>query len=301
MPLSLILLTALLTVAVTAAAYAYYANRARREVLSRAGGQPAAAVSHVLIVEPQVGLGARLADWIRRHTPASWSDPGSAADKLIQAGFQGPSAGAAYASIRLASAIGLPLLAIVFAPRASIIKFLMFLIGAIALGLLAPPGVLDRIVQMRQAKIRRALPDALDLLVVCVEAGISLDAAILRVAREMDILHPDLAAELLVVNRKVNAGVTRESALHGLWTRTGVEELRGLGASMIQCEKWGTSISKVLRVYAETLRRKRKQAAEKKAAEASLKMLFPLVLFIFPTIFIAILGPAGMSMSRLLK
>ena len=140
--------------------------------------------------------------------------------------------------------------------------------------------------------MRRSVPDALDLMVVCVEAGISLDAAILRVAREVRLAHPDLAHELAVVNRKTNAGIPRENALRGLWQRTGVEEIRTLVSSMIQSEKWGTSIATVLRVAAETLRRKRRQTAEKKAKQAPLKMTMPLVLFILPALFIVIMGPA---------
>lgn len=302
MPLQLIILTALLTAAVTAAAYAFFANRQRRELLSRAGvgGAEVAGGAQVFIVEPSEGLASRVGSWLHRHAPTSWGDAGAAADKLVHAGYTGQSAPVVYATIRFSAAIVLPLLAFTFGPRQSLPKFLLTLGLALAIGLLGPPGVLDRLAQMRMAKIRRALPDALDLLVVCVEAGVSLDAAILRVAKEMAILHPDLADEFAVVNRKVNAGIGRDAALHGLWTRTGVEELRGLASSMIQCEKWGTSISKVLRVYAETLRRKRKQAAEKRAAEASLKMLFPLVLFIFPTIFAVILGPAMISIKTLL-
>jgi tight adherence protein C len=173
----------------------------------------------------------------------------------------------------------------------------MYVGAAVAVGLLVPPAGLDRLVQMRRDKLRRALPDALDLLVVCVEAGVSLDAAILRVARDIGSAHEELANELLIINRKVNAGMPREQALYGLWTRTGVEELRALAANMVQSERWGTSIAKVLRVNAETLRRKRKQFAEKKAAQASLKMMGPLLLFLLPALFVVILGPAFMSIS----
>jgi tight adherence protein C len=114
------------------------------------------------------------------------------------------------------------------------------------------------------------------------------------------VTHPELAAELTMVNRKVNAGAPREQALQGLWTRTGLEELRGLVASMVQSERWGTSIAKVLRVNAETLRRVRKQAAEKKAAQASLKMLGPMVIFMLPALFIVLLGPAMMRINATL-
>jgi tight adherence protein C len=144
---------------------------------------------------------------------------------------------------------------------------------------------------MRADRVRKSLPDCLDLLLVCVEAGVSLDAAVLRVGREMASLHPELSNELLVVNRRTNAGMRREDALHGLYKRTGVEELRTLASSMIQSEKWGSSIGKVLRVYSDSLRRKRRQTAERKAAVAAAKMIFPLALLILPALFAVVGGP----------
>jgi tight adherence protein C len=105
----------------------------------------------------------------------------------------------------------------------------------------------------------------------------------------------------MIINRKVNAGVPREQALNGLWGRTGLDELRGLAASMVQSERWGTSIAKVLRVNAETLRRKRKQYAEKKAAQAALKMMGPLLLFLLPALFVVILGPAAINVASAFK
>src|SRR5690606_10827774 len=159
---------------------------------------------------------------------------------------------------------------------------------ALFIGLILPTAALDRLLLWRQLKLRRSLPDCLDLLVVCVEAGVSLDAAVLRVAREMSVAHPALSEELLVVNRKVNAGVPRERALQGLYDRTGVDEVRALVSSMIQSDRWGTSIATVLRVYSESLRRKRRQFAEKKAGEAAVKMMVPLVFFLLPALFAVI-------------
>jgi len=170
--------------------------------------------------------------------------------------------------------------------------FMVWMAMSVFCAYIIPTGFLDRMVRIRQERIRHSVPDALDLMVVCVEAGISLDAAILRVAREIRLAHTDLAHELSVVNRKTNAGIPRDVALRGLWQRTGVEEIRALVSSMIQSEKWGTSVATVLRVSAETLRRKRRQTAEKKAKQAPLKMTFPLVLFILLALFIVIMGPA---------
>jgi tight adherence protein C len=192
----------------------------------------------------------------------------------------------------MGSALAVPLVTAALLPRTNPSLYVAAFGVAVTIGLLAPRAALDRLARRRQERLRRGVPDALDMLVVCVEAGISLDAGILRVAKEMTALHRDLANEFLIVNRRVNAGMPRERALHGLAVRTGLDELRGLASNMIQCERWGTSIATVLRVYAESLRRKRKQTAERKAATAPLKMLFPLGFFIFPSIFVVIIGPA---------
>jgi tight adherence protein C len=233
--------------------------------------------------------------------PASWRNRGETGDDLLHAGFDGPAAPTIYALVRIAAVVLLPLAVLLLLPRDSLPMLVLLSASALAIGGLGPVFIVSRMAQARQEKLRRAVPDALDLLVVCVEAGISLDAALQRVAREMALLHPELATELMVLNRRVNAGMPREQALHGLWVRTGVDELRGLAANMIQSEKWGTSIATVLRIYAETLRRKRKQAAEKKAATAPLKMLFPLAVFILPALFIVILGPAAITIADMFR
>ena len=212
--------------------------------------------------------------------------------KLVQAGFESPSAPAFYFLFRVSSMVLLPLAALVVIPRTQFTLFVMSMALGVFLGMILPVAMLDRLVRLRQDSIKRSVPDALDLLVVCVEAGTSLDAAILRVAKELRLAHPDLAHELAVVNRLTNAGMPRDEALRGLWKRTGVLDIRALVSSLIQSEKWGTSIATVLRVAAETLRRKRRQDAEKRAKMAPLKMTFPLLFFILPALFAVILGPA---------
>ena len=212
--------------------------------------------------------------------------------KLIQAGFESPSAPAFYFLFRVSSMVLLPLVALVVIPRTQFTLFVMSMALGVFLGMILPVAMLDRLVRLRQDSIKRSVPDALDLLVVCVEAGTSLDAAILRVAKELRLAHPDLAHELAVVNRLTNAGMPRDEALRGLWKRTGVLDIRALVSSLIQSEKWGTSIATVLRVAAETLRRKRRQDAEKRAKMAPLKMTFPLLFFILAALFAVILGPA---------
>jgi tight adherence protein C len=227
-----------------------------------------------------------------KRAPSIWAQNQTIQERLIKAGYDGPIAPLAYSMIRVIVLLVLPLLVFFLLAASSFSKLLVAVIAAAMVGLLLPPYVLLKLEGRRQEQIRRSLPDALDLLVVCVEAGISLDAAILRVAKDLMYVHPELAKELLVVSRKTNAGMTREDALRGLWDRTGVEEVRALVASLVQSEKWGSSSSRVLRVSAETLRRKRRHAAERRAATAPLKMIVPMALFIFPALFVVILGPA---------
>jgi len=147
-------------------------------------------------------------------------------------------------------------------------------------------------IKQRQAAISEALPDAMDLLVTCVEAGLSLDAAMARVSQELDLVAPVLAQEMKQTMLEIQAGVKRSDAFHRLSTRTGVEDLRTLSAMIIQTEMFGTSVSRALRVHAEGMRTKRMQLAEEKAAMASVKMTVPLILCILPSLFAVVIGPA---------
>lgn len=290
MTLALLFLIALGVTSLGVAAYTFVIDRRRQALVERALG----------VTDPEVSrqsslLGAAKKKQRRtsvlKQIPTGLEHP-KFVQKLTYAGHDGPVAPAVFAAARLATLIILPTvvaLALINAPMA----LLMALVpGSALVAWILPIAVLERLVRLRQERIRHALPDSLDLLVVCVEAGISLDAAILRVARELALTYPDLASELMVVNRKTNAGISREEAIRGLWSRTGVEDLRSLATSLVQTEKWGTSITKVLRISAATLRRKRRQSAEKRVALAPVKMTFPLVALILPALFVIILGPA---------
>jgi tight adherence protein C len=293
MPISLILLIALLAFAVIVGGTALVAIAQRRDVLARAGGLDEAAAPAAIALRPaKEKAQGKFRQWLLDSLPGSPADDAAAQEKMVQAGYDSPTAPATFFLVRVATFVVLPLFTFFVAPRTSFLMFMLYMGASIFSAYMIPAGFLDRLVRQRQERIRRSIPDALDLMVVCVEAGISLDAALLRVSREVRLAHVDLAHELTVVNRKMNAGIPREAALRGLWQRTGVEELRSLVSSMIQSEKWGTSVATVLRVSAETLRRKRRQAAEKKAKQAPLKMTIPLVLFILPSLFIVIMGPA---------
>jgi len=301
-PIILWALIGVIVVAVAAALYAFQVGRTRRELVLRLDGQAGVASAPITILRgTDEGWVTRLGRWLRENAPSSWSDAREAAPLLVQAGFEGDFAPLFYTTIRVAAAVLLPLAAFVLGPQGNFRSLLLLVVLAAAVGLIGPKAALDRLVAKRRDRIRKAIPDSLDLLVVCVEAGIGLDSAMLRVARDMAFLHPDLAGEFLVVNRTINAGISRDDAMHGLYMRTGLEELRGLASSMVQSERLGTSIARILRVYSESLRRKRRQTAEKRAAEASIKMLIPLALFMLPALFSLILGPAAMQLAETLK
>jgi tight adherence protein C len=286
----------LIIIAVAAVAIAFglqMRERSRQEVVDRTLGissnaEVRRAIRRGLGADEQNSLRARML----KRAPSVWAQNETVQQRLVKAGYDGPIAPLVYSLVRVAVLIALPLLTFLIVPKLSFFKVILGIFLAVVVALLLPPFVLLRLEARRQERVRRSLPDALDLLVVCVEAGISLDAAILSVAIDLLLVHPELAGELLVVSRKMNAGMTREDALRGLWDRTGVDEVRALVASLLQSEKWGSSSARVLRVSSETLRRKRRQTAERKAATAPLKMVVPMALFIFPALFVVILGPA---------
>lgn len=169
---------------------------------------------------------------------------------------------------------------------------------ALFLGVLLPDMALRHMIEQRKEKIQLGLPDALDLTVICVEAGLGLDQSLLRIGQELRVPHPELSDELRLTNLEINMGRGRADALRNLGRRTGVDDLKALCAVLIQTDKFGTSISQALRVYSESLRTKRRQRAEELAAKLPVKMIAPLVLFIFPAIFVAIVGPAVIAIAR---
>ncbi|HMV48814.1 MAG TPA: type II secretion system F family protein, partial [Blastocatellia bacterium] len=163
-----------------------------------------------------------------------------------------------------------------------------------------PSFMLSRLITKRQGKISRALADALDLMVVCVEAGLGLNAALHRVGREMELVEPNLSEELAVTNREIRAGKPRDEALRNLGDRTGVDDVKSLVAMLVQTDRFGTSIADSLRVFADSMRTKRRQRAEEMVAKAAVKLIFPLLLFIFPALLIVLMGPALIRIYELL-
>jgi tight adherence protein C len=148
----------------------------------------------------------------------------------------------------------------------------------------------------RQERIFLGMPDALDLLVVCVEAGLGLDAGMLRVSEELEDSHPDVCGEFAMCNMQLQMGRPRREVLHDMGIRTGVDDMRAFGAILIQADKFGSSIAHAIRVQSDSMRIKRSQMAEERAAKTAVKMIFPLVLFIFPGIFVVLVGPAAIMM-----
>lgn len=215
---------------------------------------------------------------------------------MIRAGYRSSEALMAMRGVKLLFPIG-ALAAVYFtgAYRAN-----PFLIPALALGFgyLIPDMWLTWRVKARQHKLRKGLPDALDLLVICVEAGLGLDQALMKVAQDMKISHPVLSEELQLVNMEMRIGKTRIDALRELGKRTGLDDIKALVAMLIQTERFGTSIAQSLRVYSDDMRLKRRQRAEEMSAKTSVKMVPPLVFFIFPALMVVILGPAIITLVR---
>jgi tight adherence protein C len=213
---------------------------------------------------------------------------------LLHAGYRQRNAVVMYAGLRLLLAGGLAGAAVLVVPvlggNAAVV--LLTAVYLAAMGYVLPLLVVRAKARRRQHEITLALPDALDLLVVCVEAGLGLNQAFVRVGDEMHPISATMATEFHLMNLEIRAGTPREEAIRNLYERTGVEDVRALATMMIQADRFGTSIANALRVQADTLRDKRRQRAEEAAAKTTIKMIFPLVLCIFPAMFVVLLGPA---------
>jgi tight adherence protein C len=221
---------------------------------------------------------------------------------LNQAGIRSAGAHNAYFVVRWALPVVLVVLAVVYGNVTGVTNrsiFLMVLVAGIA-GFLLPDFVLRRKIRKRQEEITDSLPDGLDLLVVCVEAGLGLNAAFIKITEEFKLSSPALSEEFDIVNREMVAGKPRQEALRALTERTGVEDVKSLVAMLIQTEKLGTSLAQSLRVHSDSLRLRRRQKAEEAAAKTTIKLVFPLVFLMFPALFIVILGPGVLQVINIL-
>ncbi|HXY15683.1 MAG TPA: type II secretion system F family protein [Terriglobales bacterium] len=236
-------------------------------------------------------------DPLSKAIPLSPSDVSRTRRWLIQAGYREPRHLTIYVGSRLACAFT----ALVAVLASSGLDSPVLLVSVTAFGFFLPRFALKRKIQARQQRIKLALPDALDLTVICVEAGLALDQAVMRVGQDLHHAHPDLSEEFHFVNLEMRAGKPRAEALRNLVDRTGVDDIRSLVGTLIQTDRFGTSVAQALRVHSDSLRTERRQRAEEQAAKTTIKMVIPLVLFVLPSIIFVTLGPAIIQLVRTLK
>ena len=237
-----------------------------------------------------------LVENLERVLPKSQAEVSVTQQRLIRAGYRKDSAVNLFYGAKVLVPLTLCLLALVsgFARHNAFFVYAM----ALGLGFLAPDFWLGRRITLRQKRIRLGLPDVLDLMVICIEAGLSVDQATARTAEELRVAQPAISDELGIVVLEQRAGRARSDAWKQFAERTGVDSVRNLVSVLVQSEQLGTSIAKTLRVHSDTLRTQRRQRVEEQAAKTTIKMVFPLVLFIFPSLFLVTLGPALIIMSE---
>lgn len=254
----------------------YYGRRFRRSVpVSSEAGRRLMAMVH----------------WVRaRLGLASDAD---LPERLANAGYKGTLPADVYTAARIACPL-LGLIAAILIPYSRV----FWMIGLPAAGYIAPNIALTRLVKRRRNKIRMSIPDAIDLLVICVDAGLGIDQALLRVGQELGNIHPQITEELLQINREQRAGKARIQAWADMAKRSELPDIDAFTSMLVQTERFGTPIARALSGFADNIRMKRRQLAEEKAGKTSVKIIFPLVLFIFPSLFLVLLGPAALSIMR---
>jgi tight adherence protein C len=231
-----------------------------------------------------------------RVLPKSQAEVSVVEKRLIRAGYRDESAVKAFYGAKVLVPLSLCLIAVVTG-FASYSPFFAYA-STLGLGFLLPDFWLGRQITKRQKEIRLGLPDALDFLVICIEAGLSLDQATARTAEELRLARPALSDELDIVVLEQRAGRLRSDAWRQFADRSDVDTVRVLVSVLVQSEQLGTSVAKTLRVHSDTLRTQRRQQVEEQAAKTTVKLVFPLVFFIFPSLFVVTLGPAGIIMSE---
>jgi tight adherence protein C len=232
--------------------------------------------------------------------PKNEMELGKLKSKLSYAGFRGEAAGSIFLGLKFAGLVAGLIIGggSLVALKGMNQKSMMWSIGIAGLFFYLPDLVVWYMGKNRKQSIFLALPDALDLMVVCVEAGLGLDQAMRKVAEEMKSAYPVLTDEFAICNFQLQMGRPRTEVLHELGARTGVPDLRALAAVLIQADKFGSSVAQALRTQSDSLRTRRRQLAEEKAAKTAVKLIFPLVIFIFPGIFVVLVGPAAITMVR---
>jgi tight adherence protein C len=231
---------------------------------------------------------------IAKYLPTKPEQSPEGDPRLIQAGFRRPEAAQAFAAAKVVTIIAI--VGLVYITGLYQNSPFVMLRAAGALGYILPDIWLGRKMKSRQTTLRLALPDALDLLVICMEAGLGIDQALLYVSQELRNAHPEICDEFDLVNAEMHVGKTRVEALRSFAKRTGVDDIQALVSTLIQTDRFGTSVAQSLRVHSDELRTRRRQRAEEMAAKTTIKMIIPLVLFIFPALFVVLLGPAVLKM-----
>jgi tight adherence protein C len=253
-----------------------------------------------VLIETAGSLATQTSDFAKRVTsaiPRSPKDMTRLRRQFVRAGYTSMTPVAIYSLAQIAMPLTLGLAPLLFAPFGRI--WLICLVLAL-MGYLIPGVILGRIIKARQKVIQNGLPDALDLMIVCLEAGSGLDQAILKVSEELALAYPALAEELQTLLTETRAGKPRLEAFRNLADRTGVDDVRSLVAMLVQTDRFGTSVSQALRTHAEVSRTKRRQRAEERAAKIGVKLVFPLVFCLFPAMFVVTLGPAVIRFIRVL-
>ncbi|MFT5584595.1 MAG: tight adherence protein C [Cognaticolwellia sp.] len=230
--------------------------------------------------------------------PTSEEELGALKRRLIQAGYRGKSNVESFSAARFALAVVLPLASLAVTGSLTLVYQILIALVVAAIGYYLPAVIVTNTLQKRQDTLLKTFPDALDMLVASVEAGLGLDAAFRRIANETEDAAPLLAGELQLVNAEVSAGVPRAEALHHLQTRTGLDEIGSLVNVLIQSERFGTPVAKSLRVHSELVRVRRMQAAEEAAAKISPKLTVAMILFMLPCLIIILIGPAIIKVVR---
>ena len=270
--------------------YRHSPNRRLSQVVSRAED-----ASILRSIAPPAGSRLeRLIKPFQSIVPRNPADVSTVQKRLARAGYREQS----YTNIFYSSKVMVPGALCLLATVTQVYAYSPLFVYAVAagLGFLAPDFWLNHRVSARKTRLQLGLPEALDLMVICVEAGLSGDKATMRTAEELRISQPDIAEELNLVYLEQRAGRPRAEAWEHLGERTDVDTIRSLASILIQADKYGTSVGKTLRSHAETLRTQRRQDAEEKAAKTTVKLTFPLVLFIFPSLFVVTLGPSMIVM-----
>jgi tight adherence protein C len=232
--------------------------------------------------------------------PASPKDVTIMQRRLIRAGFRGPHALKILYGSKVALTVVLPILTTMFISGSDMgsDRKIMAVLAAAAMGFFGPNEYVKLVSQKRQKEVRRGMPNALDLMVVCVESGLGLDQAILQVSKELDKAHPEISEEFALVNLELKAGKRRTEALRNLAERTNVDELKKLVAVLIQADRFGTGIAQSLRGHADFMRVQARQVAEEKAAKLGVKLVFPIFFCILPSLFVVTVGPVAVKIVR---